>query len=67
MGTDWGIPSDCQLVRFGYEIYESCGTLYPPTCIGSAASNFSPVVDNVRIRMTTARHLPVSLVPQGVK
>lgn len=56
--SDAGVPADCQYIRFGFEIWADCAAFgIPPTqCTGN--SNFSPIFDNVRLRMTRAALAP---------
>ncbi len=57
--TDSGIPSSCQLISFVYELEASCDAFGIPPSQCTGVSNFSPLIDNVRIRMTKAPNAPV--------
>lgn len=64
VATDWGVPGSCAFVSFVFEIYTSCDAFgIPPTeCTG--VTNFTPVLDNVRIRITSTPNAPaVSFEP----
>ncbi len=59
VGTDWGIPANCDLIGVVMEVYSSCDAFgIPPTrCTGQ--TNFTPVFDNIRLRMTGVPDAPV--------
>ncbi len=55
----WGIPPTCQDISLVYELYSSCDAFGIPPSGCSGVTNFSPIIDNVRIRMTTVPNAPV--------
>jgi hypothetical protein len=58
IGTnDLTLPPDCRQVRCIYEIYSSCNAFGVFVCSG--VTNFTPLVDNFRVRMTDVPHAPV--------
>ncbi len=56
IGTDWGLPPDAELVRFGMEIFASCDAFGIPNC--SYVTNATPLFDNFRVRMTRVPNAP---------
>ncbi|MCC7142017.1 MAG: T9SS type A sorting domain-containing protein [Candidatus Eisenbacteria bacterium] len=52
IGTDWGIPGDCQQVAFVFETYASCDAFGIPSTVCTNVTNFTPLIDNVQIRVT---------------
>lgn len=53
IGSEHGVPCGAQQVRFVYELYASCDAFGVPPSICTIASNgFSPLLDNVRVRVT---------------
>lgn len=56
VGTDWGVAPDCEQVGFVFEIYSSCDAFNVPNCTG--VTNFTPLIDNVQIRMTGVPNAP---------
>jgi hypothetical protein len=65
IGTDWGVPADARQVKFIYELYASCDAFGQVPCSGM--TNFSPLIDNVRIRNTGRVLAPVSLFRNGCR
>ncbi len=62
IGTDWGLPADCQKVRFIFEIFGSCEEFGIDPCSG--VTNFSPLIDNLQVRTIRAPDAPMlSFVP----
>jgi hypothetical protein len=47
-----GVPEDCRLVRLTFEVTSSCETFGIPDSVCTGLTNFTPVIDNVRILMT---------------
>ncbi len=56
IGTDWGLPPDAEMVRFGKEIFASCDAFGIPNC--SYVTNATPLFDNFRVRMTSVVNAP---------
>lgn len=57
IGTDHGLPPDCEQVSFIMEIYASCDAFgIGDDC--SYVTNFTPIYDNFRIRMTGVVNAP---------
>jgi len=48
LGTNWGVPPDCEMVSFGLQVLSYC----EPDAPCNEETNATPLVDNVRIRMT---------------
>jgi hypothetical protein len=65
IGTDWGLPTDTQQLKFIYELYASCAAFGQVPCSG--VTNFSPLVDNLQIGNTGRILAPVSLFRTGTK
>lgn len=65
IGTDWGLPTDTQQLKFIYELYASCAAFGQVPCSGT--TNFSPLLDNLRVRNTGRILAPVSLFKTGTK
>jgi len=58
IATDWGIPVDCQVIGFVYEVFNSCDAFGIPSTVCTGQSNFTPIIDNVQIRMTGVVNAP---------
>ena len=56
IGTDWGVPADAEKVRFIFEIWACCDC-WCDGCI-CIYDNFSPFIDNVRVRTAHAGQAP---------
>lgn len=54
VATDVGVPSDVDQVGFALEIYASCDAFGIPSWECTHVTNFSPIIDNIRIRVTQA-------------
>jgi len=67
VGTDSGVPSDCQLVGFIYEMTSDCAGFGIPSTVCTGQTNFTPIIDNVRIRMTGVVNAPVVQFDTGDK
>ncbi len=65
IGTDWGLPPDCQKVKCTFEIGSSCEDFGVDPCSG--VTNFTPLVDNFRVRMTSVPQAPVLVFEAGCK
>lgn len=65
VATDWAIPADAQYLKYVFEVYADCEAFgIPPTqCTGE--TNFSPLFDNVRVRMTRVPNAPPTLFQVG--
>ncbi len=57
--NDWGIPPSCQDIGFVYELYSSCDAFGIPPSGCTGVTNFTPIIDNVRLRMTGIPNAPV--------
>ncbi|MFN8547836.1 MAG: hypothetical protein U0527_07700, partial [Candidatus Eisenbacteria bacterium] len=65
VATDWGIPGDAQLVSFAWEVYSSCDAFGIPPQQCSNVTNFTPLIDNVVIRVTKIPCAPVIAFDPG--
>jgi hypothetical protein len=62
IGTDWGVPADAQRVRFVYELYVCCDCW----SMGAPCTyNFSPIIDNVRVRNVHVAQAPIAAFDLG--
>ncbi|MFN8547838.1 MAG: FlgD immunoglobulin-like domain containing protein [Candidatus Eisenbacteria bacterium] len=59
------VPSDAQLVRFVYEVYSSCDAFGIPSTACTHATNFTPLIDNVRVGVTRIPNAPVISFTEG--
>jgi hypothetical protein len=67
VATDWGVPANCEFVRFAFEVQASCRMFGIAPTVCSGVSDFSPLIDNVRIRLTGAVGAPALALPPGMK
>ncbi|MCA9759497.1 MAG: hypothetical protein KDA27_27125, partial [Candidatus Eisenbacteria bacterium] len=65
--TDVPVPSDAEQVRFVFELYASCDAfgIPPDQCTGM--TNFTPIIDNVRICFTRNPDAPSIAVDNGLR
>jgi hypothetical protein len=65
IGTDWGLPGDAKQIKFIYEIYAS-GEAFGVTLV-SGPTNFTPLLDNIRIRNVGTVAAPVARFEPGTQ
>jgi len=58
IATDNGIPSDVEQIRFNYEINASCDAFSIPPEECTETTNFTPLIDNIRIRFVLVPNAP---------
>ena len=59
VATDAGIPADVQLVSFVWEVYSSCDAFGIAPSVCTHTTNFTPLIDNVAIRVVKKPCAPV--------
>ncbi|MFN8547288.1 MAG: FlgD immunoglobulin-like domain containing protein [Candidatus Eisenbacteria bacterium] len=65
VATDWGIPTDAALVGFVWEVYASCDAFGIPSSTCTNITNFTPLLDNMVIRVTQKACAPVVAFEPG--
>jgi hypothetical protein len=66
VATAHGVPAGCEQVRFVFEVASSCEYfgVPPQDCL---ETNFTPLVDNVRVRLTYVPLAPVIALDPGAR
>jgi hypothetical protein len=65
IGTDWGLPSDAQQVKFVYELSADCAAFGVNPCSG--ITNFTPIIDNISVCNVGYVAAPVALFDTGTR
>ena len=65
VATDNGVPSEAALVGFVWEIYSSCDAFAIPSTVCTNITNFTPLIDNLTIRVTQVPCAPVVKLESG--
>ncbi len=65
IGTDWGLPTDVQKLKFIYEIMGDCDQFGVDPCSG--VTNFTPIIDNISVRNVGYVAAPVALFEPGTR
>lgn len=64
VANEGGVPGDARMVRFLYEIYSSCDAFGITSCTN--VTNFSPLLDNLEVSVTSPAHAPTVAIPPGM-
>ncbi|MFN8547839.1 MAG: FlgD immunoglobulin-like domain containing protein [Candidatus Eisenbacteria bacterium] len=65
VATEWGIPGDTPLASFVFEVFASCDAFGIPSSVCSNITNFTPLIDNVRVGVTRIPNAPVISFTEG--
>jgi hypothetical protein len=65
IGTDWGLPTNAEKVKFVYEINSNCDSFGITNCTN--ITNFSPIIDNMTVRTVGYVDAPVALFEPGTQ
>lgn len=67
IGTDWGLPTTVEKVKAVYEVYSCCECFGIPPEICTDITNFTPIIDNIRIRNVGVPNAPSILFGTGMQ
>ena len=65
VATDNGVPADAALISFVWEVYASCDAFGIASTVCTNVTNFTPILDNVQIRVTSKACAPLVAFEPG--
>jgi hypothetical protein len=65
IGTDWGLPTNAEKVKFVYEINSNCDSFGISNC--THVTNFSPILDNIQVCNVEYVNAPVAVYEPGTR